>query len=367
MGIIGTAFWLVKWAVFIAVSIVIVYTGIGIMRSESFASSSNSPFAETPAVAGDAVTTDLTVAQKVVRAFMKELDRIPSEEELRHYVDMFASTEYDDNRMTTLLQGSEEYTRRMKMQSNMVNADNIARITEREAEGIIRKAYVDEYGQNPSADTQAYLHARFINMDMNQNDFAQFLKRLHAAEQGTLQSYVGLAAPRQGTPQTLATSQQQSSNGFAAPRQGTTQALVVSQQQDSPDGLAAPRQGSPQALAAPQQQSSSSGQRVGAAKHCLDKRDTQGYAQASQQRRRDDLSAAAGRCTDQQGSNAGMVLLPGMEWSVPQPRPPVCLPCPTTCPVQPSLDQTRLLGTLLSDANDTQVGSMMPKFTYHEE
>jgi hypothetical protein len=344
MGIIGTAFWLVKWAVFIAVSIVIVYTGIGIMRSESFASSSNSPFAETPAVAGDAAVdadvTNLTVAQKVVRAFMRELDRIPSEEELRHYVGMFASTEYDDDRMTTLLQGSEEYGRRMKLQSNMVNADNVPRITERETEGIIRKAYVDEYGQNPSPDTQAYLHARFLDMDMNQNDFAQFLKRLHAAEQGTLQSSVGLAAPRQGTPQALAApQQQQSSDGFAA---------------------------TAQALATPQQQSSS-GQRVGAAKHCLDKRDTQGYAQASQQRRRDDLSAAAGRCNEPQGSNAGMVLLPGMEWSVPQPRPPVCLPCPTTCPVQPSLDQTRLLGTLLSDANDTQVGSMMPKFTYSEE
>lgn len=330
MGIFGTAFWLIKWAVFIAVSIVIVYTGIGIMRSESFASSSTSPLAETHAVAGDAGVMESdknpTTAQMVVRAFMRELDRIPSDEELRHYVDMFADSKYNDDKMTTLLQSSEEYTRRMKMQSNMVNADNVARITERETEGIIRKAYVDVYGQNPSPATQAYLHSRFLDMDMNQSHFVQFLKRLHAAEQGNGQvgSYDGLAVPHQGTPQ----------------------ALDVSQQ-------------------------SSSGQRIGAAKQCLEKRDRQDYDLASQQRRSDDLSTALGRCRDQErphgSASGGMVLLPGMEWSVPQPRPPVCLPCPTSCPVQPSLDQTSLLGTLLSDANDTQVGSMMPKFTYSEE
>lgn len=39
-----------------------------------------------------------------------------------------------------------------------------------------------------------------------------------------------------------------------------------------------------------------------------------------------------------------------------------CLPCR----VSPLLDQTSLLGTLLHDANDTQVGSILPKFEYRE-
>lgn len=37
--------------------------------------------------------------------------------------------------------------------------------------------------------------------------------------------------------------------------------------------------------------------------------------------------------------------------------------CPP-CRVNPLIDQTSLIGTLLNDANDTQVGSILPKFTY---
>lgn len=58
-------------------------------------------------------------------------------------------------------------------------------------------------------------------------------------------------------------------------------------------------------------------------------------------------------------------ILPGQEWSVPQKRAPVCT---TTAPgtVANSLEQTALIGTLLEHARDTEVGSIMPKFTYEE-
>ena len=64
-----------------------------------------------------------------------------------------------------------------------------------------------------------------------------------------------------------------------------------------------------------------------------------------------------------------MVLIPGLQWSVPQPHPPVCTPCTgqIAYPVMPSQDQTALIGTLLEDAQNTQVGSLMPKFAYSQE
>lgn len=61
------------------------------------------------------------------------------------------------------------------------------------------------------------------------------------------------------------------------------------------------------------------------------------------------------------------VLLPDQQWVVPQPRAPVCTAGSQTCIVQPSLDQTALIGTLLEDANNMQVGSIMPKFTFTEQ
>lgn len=59
-----------------------------------------------------------------------------------------------------------------------------------------------------------------------------------------------------------------------------------------------------------------------------------------------------------------MVLLEGAEWSVPQERPPICYQ--PTCVASPMMDQTALLGTLLGEANETQVGSILPKFSYKE-
>jgi hypothetical protein len=52
-----------------------------------------------------------------------------------------------------------------------------------------------------------------------------------------------------------------------------------------------------------------------------------------------------------------------IQFSVPQYRPPVCR---TTTPstVNPLMTQSALIGTLLDDSKDTQVGSLLPKFIY---
>lgn len=61
-----------------------------------------------------------------------------------------------------------------------------------------------------------------------------------------------------------------------------------------------------------------------------------------------------------------LVLDPSQKWKVPEPRPPVCV---TSRPsrICSSTDQTSLIGTLLRDANDTSVGSIMPKFKFHSD
>jgi hypothetical protein len=64
-------------------------------------------------------------------------------------------------------------------------------------------------------------------------------------------------------------------------------------------------------------------------------------------------------------ANNNMVLYPEFKWSVPQTRPPVCYGKGNY--YQPLVDQTALIGTLLSDANCTSVGSIMPEFTYEEK
>ena len=60
-----------------------------------------------------------------------------------------------------------------------------------------------------------------------------------------------------------------------------------------------------------------------------------------------------------------MVLLPDQKWNVPHKHPPVCTS--QKCAAIPLYEQSSLIGTLLSDANDSQIGSIMPKFTFSDD
>lgn len=61
-----------------------------------------------------------------------------------------------------------------------------------------------------------------------------------------------------------------------------------------------------------------------------------------------------------------LVLSSQWNWTVPQKRAPVCIPR-SSCNVCPQSSQSSLIGTLLSDASATKVGSILPKFVYTEE
>lgn len=62
-----------------------------------------------------------------------------------------------------------------------------------------------------------------------------------------------------------------------------------------------------------------------------------------------------------------MVLRPEFAWSVPQQRPPVCTTLGKKPLVQPVMLPNKMLnGTLLGDAADTAVGSIMPKIDHKE-
>lgn len=81
----------------------------------------------------------------------------------------------------------------------------------------------------------------------------------------------------------------------------------------------------------------------------------------------------AAKCLDEKQKNivlthkGDMVLRPEYEWSVPQQRAPVCTTLgqkPLTQPV--FVNSSLLLGTPLEDAKNTEVGSIMPKFSYQD-
>ena len=96
---------------------------------------------------------------------------------------------------------------------------------------------------------------------------------------------------------------------------------------------------------------------------CVLQRDRQPMADMLKKRRGQDASCGSNKSW----MTKNLVLMDGLQWTVPQKRPPVCVPTSRACIVRPSTDQTGLIGTLLTDAKRTKVGSMMPKFKYIEE
>ena len=84
------------------------------------------------------------------------------------------------------------------------------------------------------------------------------------------------------------------------------------------------------------------------------------------ERQLDELKYACARSKKKYANvDSDMVLLPDQKWSVPQEHPEVCRG--GTSEFNPSVEQTALIGTLLEDAADTEVGSIMSEFEFNEK
>lgn len=78
----------------------------------------------------------------------------------------------------------------------------------------------------------------------------------------------------------------------------------------------------------------------------------------------EEMKSACSRNSYFLNADDNMVLYPEFKWSVPEKRPPVCTG--GTSQVSPMIDQSSLIGTLLEDADNTKVGSIMKPFIYVE-
>jgi len=92
----------------------------------------------------------------------------------------------------------------------------------------------------------------------------------------------------------------------------------------------------------------------------LDLKDKDFQGAYNQNRNMNELQYGCQRNTKYSNATDDMKLFPEYEWSVPQQIPPVCLHSENN--YKSPVEQTSLLGTLLQDANKTNVGSIMPLY-----
>jgi len=100
---------------------------------------------------------------------------------------------------------------------------------------------------------------------------------------------------------------------------------------------------------------------------CKDLEDEQVLAKLVSERNLAELKYSCLRSKEKYANvDANMVLLPDQKWSVPQKHPEVCR-MSGEFNYSPSTEQTALIGTLLDNAKDTEVGSIMPEFEFDEK
>lgn len=99
---------------------------------------------------------------------------------------------------------------------------------------------------------------------------------------------------------------------------------------------------------------------------CEDLEDEQVLSKIISARNMDQLKYACLKSKDKNmRTDDDMVLIKGLEWSVPQQRPGVCRMSKTQ-DYHYSTEQSSLIGTLLDEADNTKVGSIMPEFEFKE-
>jgi hypothetical protein len=254
---------------------------------------------------GDAVA-------RVVRTYTEILKRMPTKQEIVFYArDPHASAKERRQRLKeieTRLRRTNEYRRLVLAQSNDTNAEVSLRRTDRTSELMIAELYRQVYRTTPSPEVLSFLKERFDALNEDHDAFTRYLLALHRTETAQLPSRPDL---------------------FKFRFYGTAPAV--------------------------EKKSCVAGEADGVK---LTRRQVQ--------RRKQDLVAGCDRLTNVDGFSG--VLRPEFQWSVPQRRPPVCIPTAASkAKVTAQTDQTALIGTLLPAAfSDTQVGSLMPKFVYKE-
>lgn len=297
----------------------------------------------------------------IINVYQAVLQRNPSEKELQHFYEKIRSASMDLKRLRFTLEGSDEYRILTMNQTNEVHSGLARGMTERQMHYWIVTVFAGIYGRNPTEGEEAFLRYKMIAGNMDEYSLRKYVVRLKSLDS------VNLAGATEGD---------ETESGNTDDAESLQRALgtirhPVNQLMDTVKSLAQPSSVPPPQQHRYNARSPACEFDKDELEHRLANTSPQDYSKYLQHRNVDLLAGAArqGRYASNLedslflGDGQDMVLLPGQRWDIPQKRPPVCY---SSCRVQPLVEQTALIGTLLADAKQTSVGSIMPRFEYRE-
>ena len=363
---------------------------------------------------------DYDMYKKIIDTYQKDLDRLPNSTELNHYFNLMKTdTKFTIDKLNEVLLASREHDILEKNQVNTVQGDLKGNINERQIQLMVVAIYKSVYQVEPNAVTFQYLKTKFIEFELSEDKLINFVKQLKSAESSyTLPTNNQSDVITQGTVPPHGTDGQPTNAEDAYSKyieqSPDTNSFVMSKHEklhtETPHGTDGQPKNPKDAYSKYIEQSPDTNSFV-MSKHekshtetpppnSITPKNTESFADQSAggistEKILNSIRNGTGTCkfdrnkienkstefsallAQRNGEECGrignkytnadedLVLLPELKWQVPYRTPNVCYGDFTK--YQPLVDQTALIGTLLTDANKTSVGSIMPNFTYKEQ
>ena len=122
----------------------------------------------------------MDVYRSIVVVYEKNLFRMPNMKELNYYTARLSTDlSFTLDKLTQLLQMSQEYKILEKNQSNLVNVELEGQITDAQVTLIINKMYVEVYGVEPSLEIENFLKLKYQEYKFDDERFMKMLRLMY--------------------------------------------------------------------------------------------------------------------------------------------------------------------------------------------
>lgn len=321
---------------------------------------------------------------EVISIFNEILERQPDAEEVQYYSTFIKAGPANVEKMKLLLLQSNEYKRLQKLQNNTAYGYLLGGITDRQLTIMVVGIYnqVSGSGNKLDEDTLKFLKKKYLEFQLDEQVFKKFIQDFIVFDSKSKT----VNQPTEGESPEVDANTNRANAAITDKLLETTfekenklqppSSSQVPATSDKPQETSDKKEQYTQQCPAGSQSQVDTDKLIKAIKENADcqfskngvddqNRDEPSMADTINDRNRDELKNICQRNkTFSKYHHENMVLLPGQEWSVPQKHPPVCYGNKGN--YSPLVDQTALIGTLLGDAKDTEIGSIMPKFSYKE-
>ena len=349
----------------------------------------------------DATGENYDVYKTIISTFNAILARNPNTTELFKYYKQMNSSEISTDKLKTILQNSDEYKRTEAIQNNLTSNKLVDSVNEQQVNSEIINLYTEIFNKSPNDIDINYFRQKYIELNLNKDDLTKYMlatpdylkyadivneaeKELKASAAKGLStgrsSAYGLthidkaAFPNVDIKDRVEVTDGKTTYIIERPnifnfynKDGENEQdlidkssrLIHTKIKDKPDSITETNIDEIQGIGST---TTAEANKNATACALLRNKSKTNYVQ---NRNLDELKYKCNTASRYTNADSFGKLIPTMEWSVPQERPPVCVGANYTA--NPLIDQSSLLGTLLEDSRDTSVGSILPRFTYTEE